>query len=233
MTETTGPFWFRGELGFAEFGFTDARTDLGRGPAPDGRPVPALAQVAEALGATRPALMHQVHGNVVAPADADDVPSADALVLDREGVAAIVRVADCVPIVVVARAQPLAAVVHAGRVGMTADVVTAAVDALRARGADALEAWVGPRACGSCYEVPQQMADEAAAAEPASRSTTSWGTPAIDIGAGVIAQLERAGVVVHDLGGCTIEDDRFWSHRRQAEAAGRFGAAVVVRGDGQ
>lgn len=228
MTDSSTPFWFAGELGAARFGFTDARTDLGRCPAGDGGPAAGVVAVAQALGA-RPALMRQVHGATVALADPDGpTPEADALVVDRPGVAAVVRVADCTPVVLVSPDRPLAAVVHAGRVGMAQGVVTAAVEDLRARGAGALEAWIGPRACGGCYEVPQQMADEVAAVEPAARTTTRQGTPGLDIGAGVVAQLERAGVVVHDLGGCTIEDETFWSHRRQGDAAGRFGAAVVL-----
>ncbi|MET1132014.1 MAG: polyphenol oxidase family protein [Aeromicrobium sp.] len=231
--EPSAPFWFRSDLGVASFGFTDARTDLGRGPV-DGSPAEGPGLVAATLGG-RPALMRQVHGATVAVADPEAQPEADALVLDRPGVVAIVRVADCVPVVLVDPDRPLAAVVHAGRVGLASGVVPAAVEALRTRGAERLEAWVGPRACGSCYEVPAAMADEVAAVEPAARATTRQGTPGLDIGAGVVAQLQRADVVVHDLGGCTIEDERFWSHRRQDAAAGRFGAAVVLHegsGDG-
>jgi len=215
-------------VGHARLGFTDARTDLGRGPAADGSVVAGVQSLAAVLGG-RPALMHQVHGAHVAVADPDaPTPQADALIVDRPGVVAIVRVADCTPIVVVAPELPLAAVVHAGRVGMAAGVVTAAVDELRRRGAERLQAWVGPRACGRCYEVPEQMAADVAAIEPATRATTRRGTPGLDIGAGVIAQLQRADVAVQDLGGCTIEDDTFWSHRRQGDAAGRFGAGVVL-----
>lgn len=229
MSEAPAPFWFRADVGVARFGFTDARTDLGRGPV-EGRRAAGLEVLAAALGDARPALMRQVHGATVAVADPDiDVPEADALVLDRPGVAAVVRVADCTPVVLVDPDRPLAAVVHAGRVGMASGVVPAAVAALRSRGAERLEAWVGPRACGQCYEVPEQMADDIAAVEPAARSTTRRGTPGLDIGAGVVAQLHRADVVVHDVGGCTIEDERFWSHRRQGDLAGRFGAAVVLR----
>ncbi|MCL3836757.1 polyphenol oxidase family protein [Aeromicrobium duanguangcaii] len=228
MTAAPAPLWFRADVGHARFGFTDARTDLGRGPAADGSVVAGVEALAAALGG-RPALMRQVHGAEVAVAEAGaPTPQADALIVDRPGVVAIVRVADCTPVVVVDPDRPLAAVVHAGRVGMAAGVVAATVDELRRRGAERLEAWVGPRACGQCYEVPEQMADDVAAVEPAARATTRRGTPGLDIGAAVIAQLQRADVVVHDLGGCTIEDDTFWSHRRQGDAAGRFGAGVVL-----
>ncbi len=225
MTVPPDPFWFRRAVGPVEFGFTDARTDLGRGTV--GEDVEA---VAHRLGG-EPVLVRQVHGASVVPARRDAEPvEADALVVDAPGVVGVVRVADCTPVVLVGVDRAVAAVVHAGRVGMTAGVVPAAVAALRERGAEQIEAWVGPRACGSCYEVPAEMADAVAAVEPAARSTTSWGTPAVDVGAGVIAQLDRVGVEVHDLGGCTIEDERFWSHRRQGDAAGRFGVVAVVHG---
>ena len=60
------------------------------------------------------------------------------------------------------------------------------------------------------------MADEVAAAVPEARSTTSWGTPAADIGAGAMAQLRARDVDIHDIGAdvCTVADERFFSHRR-------------------
>lgn len=219
-------------------GFTDARSDLGNRFLDNGEIVvrtPLEQQnhyrevLGPSIGDSATAAMNQVHGAHVAMAQEGAAPTADALVVDREGIAGIVRVADCVPIVLVASDQKLAAVVHAGRVGMKLGVVSAACHQLQARGAQELTAWVGPRACASCYEVPEAMRDEVAAKEPATFATTSWGTPSLDVGAGVVAQLEREGVLVNDIGAgvCTIEDERFWSYRRQGDRAGRFGAVVV------
>ncbi|RQN03202.1 laccase domain-containing protein [Aeromicrobium camelliae] len=176
--------------------------------------------------------MRQVHGADVAVADPDVVPTADALILDRPGVAAVVRVADCVPIVLADAVAPIGAVVHAGRVGMAAGVVAAAVESLRERGAAQLHAWVGPHACGRCYEVPEDMAQEVDALVPGTASTTSWGTHSLDLGAGVAAQLRALDVPATTVGGCTIEDERFHSYRRQGEAAGRFGAVLALREPG-
>jgi copper oxidase (laccase) domain-containing protein len=69
-----------------------------------------------------------------------------------------------------------------------------------------------------------------AAAEPVTEGQTSWGTPSIDIGAGVTAQLERAGVRVVQVAGCTLESPDLYSHRRDGPSAGRF-AGVIVRHD--
>ena len=49
------------------------------------------------------------------------------------------------------------------------------------------------------------MQDEVAAAVPESRATTSWGTPSVDIGAGIRAQLADEGVACVDLSVCTRE----------------------------
>ena len=61
-------------------------------------------------------------------------------------------------------------------------------------------------------------------------ATTSWGTPALDIGAGVRAQLGRDGVAVVDAARCTRESADLYSYRRDGDAAGRFAALVRLRG---
>jgi YfiH family protein len=175
--------------------------------------------------------MQQVHGDVVAVADPGvaEAPVCDAIVTDRSDVVLAVRVADCVPVLL---ADPVAGVVgaaHAGRLGVQKDVVGATVARMRDLGARDVTAWVGPHVCGACYEVPQAMQDEVAAVEPSTRATTSWGTPALDLGAGVRAQLERAGAAVELLGPCTLESDTLYSHRRDGERAGRLAGLVRVR----
>lgn len=218
-------FRFRDRCGAVEFAITDARSDL---RAVDSDPM-LRQSLAEAFEVPDVAIMNQVHGAAVALADARVVPEADALIVDRPGIAALVRVADCVPVVLAAPDRPLAAVVHAGRLGMMLRVVPATVLAMRARGAATIRAWVGPHACARCYEVPEAMAAEVEAVVPGTRAMTSAGTASIDLGAGVLAQLREFDVDATELSGCTIGDDRFHSYRRQGSSAGRFGAVVAVR----
>ncbi|SED31307.1 conserved hypothetical protein [Nocardioides exalbidus] len=189
-----------------------------------------LAGLAEETGLT-PFVMHQVHGadvHVVRAGDVADQPvlSVDALATTRTDVALVARAADCVPLVLASPEGAIAAI-HAGRRGMALGVVPAAVEQVRDLGAMEVTAWVGPHICGRCYEVPQEMQDDVAAQVPASRSTTSWGTPALDLGAGVTAQLEAAGVTdVRLLDACTREDPRWPSYRRDGAASLRFAAVV-------
>jgi YfiH family protein len=174
--------------------------------------------------------MRQVHGaDVHLVTAASATPTGDALVTTEPGTVLMVRVADCVPVLLADPEAGVVAAVHAGRPGMVAGVVPAAVAAMRSAGASDLHAWVGPHVCGACYEVPQEMRAEASAVVPEAYAETSWGTPALDIGAGVRAQLAAAGVVTVDASRCTIEDEDLYSYRRQGKASGRLAGLVWVR----
>jgi len=107
-------------------------------------------------------------------------------------------------------------------------VVPAAAKILLDRGRGPVTAWVGPHICGRCYELDAATAAEVAEAVPPAASTTWTGTPAADIGAGVTAQLEELGISVHHIGGCTLEDDQLFSHRRDGTTQ-RQGALAVLR----
>jgi len=203
-----------------------------------------LEEVAAAFAGDAPtpriALMRQVHGSHVHVVDgvddADDVhdparhePEADALVTGLPHVVLVVRVADCVPVVLADPGAGVVGVAHAGRQGLAAGVVGRTVEAMRDLGARDVTGWVGPHVCGDCYEVPDELRAEVAAAVPESFACTRHGTPALDIGAGVVAQLRRADVEVVDVSRCTMEDDDLYSHRRQGPRSGRLAGLVVRR----
>lgn len=215
-------FWHRERRGLAEFAVTDARTDLRAGDPG------VLERLCEAFAGVPVALMRQVHGVGIAVADPASAPTADALLVEGPGVVAAVRVADCVPIVLADDRLPLGAVVHAGRAGTAEGIVPAVVARLRADGATSLHAWIGPHVCGRCYEVPAALAAEVDERVPGASSTTSWGTPSIDLGAAVASQLTAEDVAITDLDVCTLEDDRFHSYRRDGERAGRFAMLLTM-----
>ena len=124
------------------------------------------------------------------------------------------------------RARVLGAA-HCGRPGLANGVVPATVARMRELGAREIIAWLGPHVCGRCYEVPQELQDEVALSVPASRATTSWGTPSIDIGAGIRAQLAAEGVECVDVSRCTRESPDLYSYRRDHLESGR--QAGVIR----
>ncbi|MEU6823256.1 peptidoglycan editing factor PgeF [Streptomyces atriruber] len=177
--------------------------------------------------------MNQVHGRDVAvvdgPWDPDaEIPSVDAVVTARRGLALAVLTADCTPVLLADPVAGVAAAAHAGRPGMVAGVVPAAVEAMVRLGAEPgrIVARTGPAVCGRCYEVPEAMRADVAAVEPAAYAETSWGTPAVDVTAGVHAQLERLGVCDREQSPvCTLESGDHFSYRRD-RTTGRLAGYV-------
>ncbi|MEU3377240.1 peptidoglycan editing factor PgeF [Streptomyces caelestis] len=177
--------------------------------------------------------MNQVHGAEVAVVDgpwgsSSGIPSVDAIVTTRRGLALAVLTADCVPVLLADPVAGVAAAAHAGRPGMIAGVVPAALRAMTDLGAEPSRIVVrtGPTVCGRCYEVPAAMRAEVAAIEPAAYAETSWGTPAVDVSAGVHAQLERLGVCDRAQSPvCTLESDDHFSYRRD-RTTGRLAGYV-------
>jgi YfiH family protein len=176
--------------------------------------------------------MNQVHGADVAvvegPWGASDIPSVDALVTARRGLALAVLTADCTPVLLADQVAGIAGAAHAGRPGMVAGVVPAAVRAMVELGADParIVARTGPAVCGRCYEVPADMRADVAAVEPAAYAETSWGTPAVDVTAGAHAQLDRLGVRDREQSPvCTRESGDHFSYRRD-RTTGRLASYV-------
>lgn len=224
-------FWFRdtveGDVR-VDVAFTDSTLDLqSRRPGFEVE----LTRLEAACG-VRFARLDQVHGEDVVlvdtpgPGPLADPPLGDALVTATHDVGLMVRAADCVPVLLADVSAGVVGAIHSGRHGTSLDIAARTVARMRDLGAGPLRAWVGPRVCGRCYEVPDQMRDEVADAVPATYAETSWGTPSLDLGAGVIAQLEAAGAEVVDVGGCTREEPRLHSHRRDGVAAGRLAGLV-------
>lgn len=183
--------------------------------------------------------MSQVHGRHVAVAvgPRSPAPVADGLVATEVGVTLLVRAADCLSVVLADTTGSVVGVAHAGRAGVVGGVVESAVEAMRRHGAASLVGWLGPRVCGRCYEVPDGMRSEVATAVPATWSETSWGTPAVDVAAGVRAQLTELDVDVVDIAdtlgpaaSCTVENDDLFSYRRQGQRSGRLGGLVRLTG---
>ncbi|WP_370411992.1 peptidoglycan editing factor PgeF [Streptomyces fradiae] len=238
----------RFETSGAHFAFTDRwggvsavpYEELNLGGAVGDEPAAVLANrtlTAKELGLdpARVVWMNQVHGAGVAVVDGPwdrasqgEIPSVDAVVTATRGLALAVLTADCVPVLLADPVAGVAAAAHAGRPGMVAGVVPAAVAAMTELGADParITARTGPSVCGRCYEVPEAMRAEVAAVEPAAYAETSWGTPAVDVAAGVHAQLARLGVAdVSDAGVCTLESGDHYSYRRD-RTTGRLAGYV-------
>ncbi|WP_266380650.1 peptidoglycan editing factor PgeF [Streptomyces canus] len=191
-----------------------------------------LAAKSLGLDPARVVWMNQVHGADVVvvsePWGERPVPQVDAVVTAERGLALAVLTADCTPVLLADPVAGIAAAAHAGRPGMVAGVVPAALRAMTELGADParIVARTGPAVCGKCYEVPEEMRADVAAVEPAAHAETSWGTPSVDVTAGVHAQLDRLGVRDRQQSPvCTLESGDHFSYRRD-RTTGRLAGYV-------
>jgi polyphenol oxidase len=161
-------------------------------------------RVRAAAGASRLAQGRQVHGTRVV-VDAEGIEEADGQVISGRGVAAVVLVADCLPVALAG--QQRVGVVHAGWRGLAAGVLEAGVEAT-----GAVCAAIGPGIGPCCYEVGDDV-----------RAVFGTSERTLDLKAIARGRLEAAGVRdIHDCGLCTSCDaERFFSHRRDRGVTGR------------
>lgn len=207
-----------------------ATLNLGRLTGDDAAAVDAnRRRLADQLGQPL-SVIRQVHGIRVkrlqrtedfAPA-APALEEADGQALAVSGVAALVTVADCLPIAL--GGGGAGAILHAGWRGLADGVVAAGLRAVRELGGgDEVEAAIGPGAGACCYEVGEEVHARFTAYGSRARRGAN-----LDLKSIAAAQLEACGVrVVHDVGLCTICGPAlFFSHRRDRGTTGRQAGVV-------
>ena len=162
---------------------------------------------------------YQVHGTRVLIASTgtdgraqDELEGADGQATAARALGVMVLAADCLP---VALAAPGAvAMLHAGWRGLAAGVLEQAVATLHSLSDGPVAAVIGPGAGPCCYEVGPEVHE--------ALGSGAEGHERIDLRLIARARLLAAGVAtVRVLGGCTICDERFFSHRREGAEAGR------------
>lgn len=155
---------------------------------------------------SRWATLEQVHGADVRKVhEAGPGGAGDALFTQVAGLPLAVFTADCAAVVMEGAAAVGAA--HAGWRGTRARVVAALAHDMAAAGQAPVRAAIGPTIGPCCYEVGPEVRDEFGGFE----TTTSWGTPSVDLAAAIADQL--AGLDVWMANVCTRCDDRAFSHR--------------------
>lgn len=132
----------------------------------------------------------------------------DALFTSQTNLVLCIRTADCVPIFLWHKSQPLVGIIHAGWRGLAAGIIPRTLAALPCRSSD-LQAWIGPAISVQAYEVGQQTAAHFPGA------VDTGGRFFVDLAAHATAQLQSSGVLVECSNQCTFSDnEQYYSHRR-------------------
>lgn len=169
----------------------------------------------------------QMHGDDI---DLDGTLDACDAFLVRPGEAALVRHADCFPVVVADPVARLAVVAHCGWKGVQLELASKSVRLLRSLGSDAtdLSAAVGPGIGPASFEVGPEVLAQFPSRFHAS---TSWNTPSVDLPSCLRDQLERCGVRPERIRispSDTFVDSGWHSFRRDRELSGRNATLCIV-----
>jgi purine-nucleoside/S-methyl-5'-thioadenosine phosphorylase / adenosine deaminase len=143
--------------------------------------------------------------------------AADGHVLTAPGPVGLVYVADCLPVAVAGPGG--VAILHCGRRGLAAGIVTRGVAAV-----DATHAAIGPGIGPCCYEVGDEVLDAFAGLGPGIASGRMLDLPEV-----ARRLLREAGVEeIESAGLCTSCDaGRFFSHRRDGSPGRQAGLAWI------
>lgn len=212
--------------------------NLGRG---SGDAAEAIAANRERLRASLPGepyWLHQVHGALVADADAPRTEGgpavhADASVAARAGSVCVVQAADCLPVLLADEKGRAVGAAHAGWRGLAGGVIQNTVRAVRERAGDGsarVLAWLGPAIGPRSFEVGAEVLDAMRATLPdAAREFVPHGQGKYLADLYGLARQALAQAGVTDAWGghwCTYEEgDRFYSYRRD-RVTGRHAALI-------
>lgn len=203
----------------------------------------------EALNVSRMVLCHQVHGATVHAVGVEDAHTlfeskslqGDGLVTDVPGLALVIRVADCIPILYYDPVRKAVGAAHAGWRGTVRDIAGETVRRLESvygSRPENIRAAIGPGIGFCCFEtgpeVPEAVrAQLAGDAEAFIRPSANDGKFFVDLKGVNRALLLRAGVLPEHIdvsGECTAcLPEKYWSHRVTGGVRGGQAAVVALK----
>lgn len=188
--------------------------------------------ISQKIGVKQLACLNQTHGNdgmIIK----DHIPAfeidGDYLITAQPSVGIGVMTADCLPIIIYDQKKHVGAIVHAGWRGtierITQEVITKLCEKFCTEKKD-LQIFFGPSAKACCYEVTFEFLQNLKNFPYADAVIKKNGNKLyLDVPQLNALQLQEAGIqksaISHEYNLCTICDHRFYSYRRQGEAAGR------------
>ena len=199
-----------------------------------------FAQIATQIAVKDLACLNQIHSNcgiIVA----DQIPAftydGDFLITAQSNIGIGVLTADCLPVIMYDYKNHVAASVHAGWRGTVAGIAQEAVKMMQSScGSQVqdLKIFFGPSAKVCCYQVNEEFEKNLQDFSYADRVVKKVNNAIyFDVPLFNALQLQHIGVqesaISYDYNLCTMCDHRFFSYRRQGEAAGRQMAIISLK----
>lgn len=155
-----------------------------------GSPVHVVTQVHSALVVDTDAIVQTKSAEALGQIQADGQVTSQA---DR---AVGIFTADCLPVFLADPGQGIVGAAHCGRKGLQAGVLQTLVEAMIALGAHRsdLTATLGPRICGRCYQVGDDIAEDFDRQFPGTVTHSRFGGQGIDISLAALQILAHEGI---------------------------------------
>jgi YfiH family protein len=174
----------------------------------------------------------QIHGAVVSRVDrAGEYPERDGLVTSSKGIALVISIADCVPVLLYDPVVPAVGALHAGWRGSSQGITARGVELMMEEfGSEPgrLLAYIGPAASSCCYRVGEDVASRFPDFCVSKRGEEVF----VDLKEANLVQLLGKGVLRRNVEVsplCTITEDSLHSYRRDGERSGRMMAVISLR----
>ena len=180
-------------------------------------------------------LVRQEHTDVVhtitKPFSKEEIPVGDALITTTPNVLIGVQTADCVPILLADKSQPMVAAIHSGWKGAVGGVIERTIQSMKEQGAkeENLVEALGPCIWQESYEVSQEFLDNLKGSERFFKTGKRPKHYQFDLPGYVINRLNDAGIkkVSPSLADTFADEGRFFSFRRKTLTnAGNFGNQI-------
>jgi len=169
--------------------------------------------------------MNQVHGREIAVVNGADsserLLDVDALYTRERGVALVVLVADCIPLLIAS--ESAIAAVHVGRRGLAAGIVERVLQQFARDRIDEsdLRAEIGASICADCYQVDSKSYEEVSSKYPA--AATNQALRKLDLTKAVTTLFSERGIAVRVARECTRHDSGYFSYRRDGQTGRQAG----------
>lgn len=157
-------------------------------------------------------------------------PETDGLVTTDQDLVLAIQVADCAAVLLGDSSNQVIGAVHAGWRGAAGNICIKIVESMKKLGAETanIKAFISP-----CISLENFEVGEEVAVQFPSRYVdyTSFKKPHVDLSVFIKGQLLEQGIAEPNIelsANCTIENEKFYSYRRQKDQSGRMMAMIKL-----
>lgn len=157
--------------------------------------------------------VRQVHGDHIVE---DASGEGDGLIITKRGTGALIRTADCFPVVLADESLPLAGIFHCGWRGVELHLAATGARRLKELGARSLRAALFPGIEKCCFRIGPELKDRFD--DAGIPLETRGGELFADLGAAIVDQLAGEGIgEIEELTRCTACTPGLFSYRRNRD----------------